>query len=585
MVLFTAEAQLQAQAKARLQAQAEEAAEDRKAMASATRATADSVAKRSILARVTDEAKERKKEEGADAAQEARKAASLKALLDAEEAKLAERKAALENEAMVAAEAELNSARTPASKKWTTVSRTVLGTGQPIQDKIAAAHWQEWQRPARTAGNVLEPLRERKPHADGHKLIAEHPDWKLDLRLRSKGLQELHEQLLTHEQLEEFDCSRNVLIELPDALGAALRNLITLDVSRNILASLPRSIGALQLLETLDCSNNNLTSLPSTIGCLSRLHTLDASFNKLRRLPDSVGQPIRIPVEALDTHRLDNATSWPMGRLEALTALDVSWNQLIALPLSLGKVTSLKALSCAHNKLSKLPKIGGMQLLETLDLSHNALASVPESLGALGRLERLELVGNESDLPMALSQAPWYRRSRLHGQALLDHTPATIALRLRERDAERRKGIEDVYNAAQQSADPFFRAARFHGSEIERLNAELDNFDFGKRQERVRYGDLMELQLEAKVQREEAPPYDNKMRCKINVGWYGAGTDEAICARKDGHESLRRTYHGPQNEGERETARIAIAEKAARDAAALHAQQVARSLRLGSGQS
>ena len=104
MVLFTAEAQLQAQAKARLQAQAEEAAEDRKAMASATRATADSVAKRSILARVTDEAKERKKEEGADAAQEARKAASLKALLDAEEAKLAERKAALERHCAAATE-------------------------------------------------------------------------------------------------------------------------------------------------------------------------------------------------------------------------------------------------------------------------------------------------------------------------------------------------------------------------------------------------------------------------------------------------------------------------------------------------
>ena len=79
-----------------------------------------------------------------------------------------------------------------------------------------------------------------------------------------------------------------------------------------------------------------------------------------------------------------------------LEFLDLSHNNLVALPSGVGYLTKCTKLMVSHNGLKDLPtEIGFLRSTQMLDLSNNELESTPESIQDLHNLEQLYLHHNK----------------------------------------------------------------------------------------------------------------------------------------------------------------------------------------------
>ncbi len=94
-----------------------------------------------------------------------------------------------------------------------------------------------------------------------------------------------------------------------------------------------------------------------------------------------------------------------IGKLTALTHLDLAGNEIQTLPSEIGNLKNLKELDLGQNNLTTLPEsIGNLQELERLDVGDNELNFLPQSIGSLTNLEDLWVAGNQlSALPDSLS--------------------------------------------------------------------------------------------------------------------------------------------------------------------------------------
>jgi internalin A len=123
--------------------------------------------------------------------------------------------------------------------------------------------------------------------------------------------------------------------------------------------------------------------------------SLDLSRNQLTAVPESVGKLTALTLLDLSGNQLTAVPDW-VGDLTALTSLDLSRNQLTAVPESVGKLTALTSLDLRGNQLTVLPEsVGKLTALTSLDLRGNQLTVLPESVGKLTALTLLDLSGNQ----------------------------------------------------------------------------------------------------------------------------------------------------------------------------------------------
>ncbi|CAI0421867.1 unnamed protein product [Linum tenue] len=91
-----------------------------------------------------------------------------------------------------------------------------------------------------------------------------------------------------------------------------------------------------------------------------------------------------------------------MSSLENLKELDVSFNELEAVPESLCFATSLVKMNVGNNfaDLKYLPRsIGNLANLEELDISNNQIRFLPDSFRLLAKLRVLRVEENPLELP------------------------------------------------------------------------------------------------------------------------------------------------------------------------------------------
>ncbi|CAN1200043.1 Plant intracellular Ras-group-related LRR protein 5 [Linum perenne] len=120
--------------------------------------------------------------------------------------------------------------------------------------------------------------------------------------------------------------------------------------------------------------------LPASIGKLSAVTELDLSDNKIMALPLAI------------------------SNLKAVTKLDLHSNQLVNLPDSFGELTSLTDLDLHANNLRSLPaSIGNLKNMVNLDLSSNHFTCLPDTVGDLTKLKTLNAETNElEELPYTI---------------------------------------------------------------------------------------------------------------------------------------------------------------------------------------
>ena len=219
-------------------------------------------------------------------------------------------------------------------------------------------------------------------------------------------------------QLYSLDLSGNRLTALPPELKqASLRHL---DLSGNQLTGLPPELGQLPHLDSLDLSGNRLTGLSDLAVDLEQaaklprgLLRLDLSDNQLTAVPPVLVQLAALEVLHLSHNQLTDQSltldPWKHDLThltQTLTQLDLSHNQLTDLPLDLDQLESLTHLDLSHNRLTDLPlDLGQLVFLKQLDLSHNQFSEIPSVLSQLRPLLSLDLRGNPlTTCPLPL---PW----------------------------------------------------------------------------------------------------------------------------------------------------------------------------------
>ena len=147
----------------------------------------------------------------------------------------------------------------------------------------------------------------------------------------------------------------------------------------------------------LDLSSNKLEMLPPQLRRLVHLKTLILNNNpllhaQLRQLPALVSLEV---LQLKNTQR--TATNIPQGldNLHNLKDIDLSCNNLTAIPETIYKIKSLRRLNFSENSLTELQlNIGDMDELVTLNLSRNKLLALPNSLCKLSRLKTLYVNSN-----------------------------------------------------------------------------------------------------------------------------------------------------------------------------------------------
>jgi len=135
------------------------------------------------------------------------------------------------------------------------------------------------------------------------------------------------------------------------------------------------------------------------------LQTLNLSENQLTALPESLGELTQLRTMNLSGNQL-TALPESLGELTQLQTLQLSDNQLTALPESLGELTQLQTLRLSGNQLTALSEsLGRLTQLQELCLSTNPIVSLPRTIRALRNLQSLTLAGSHiSHLPDALRE-------------------------------------------------------------------------------------------------------------------------------------------------------------------------------------
>ncbi|WP_194201816.1 leucine-rich repeat domain-containing protein [Glycomyces albidus] len=133
--------------------------------------------------------------------------------------------------------------------------------------------------------------------------------------------------------------------------------------------------------------------------------SLDLSRQNLRAVPPAVRTMTHLRYLDLSVNSITRLPDW-IGELERLTHLNLFQNRLSSVPESIGRLQELTELNLGDNQLTSLPaSIGRLASLIRLDLDVNRITALPGSIGGLDRLVKLTLFRNRlTDLPASIAR-------------------------------------------------------------------------------------------------------------------------------------------------------------------------------------
>lgn len=164
----------------------------------------------------------------------------------------------------------------------------------------------------------------------------------------------IDENIYKNKLLNLIEIAKTGLTLLSPQLGN-MENMANLLIHTNNLTSVPEQIGQLKHLKNLNLSNNKLTELPQSLKNCKELFTINLSGNQLTSL-FPVGDLVKLAV--IDINR-NNFSKLPedldSAKLENLSQINASYNQLNELSDKLNELPSLKLLNVENNVITEIP--------------------------------------------------------------------------------------------------------------------------------------------------------------------------------------------------------------------------------------
>lgn len=202
------------------------------------------------------------------------------------------------------------------------------------------------------------------------------------------------------EGRKELKSSDNKLIR---AFGSTSKNMITEQTTKLMITQRSEfpSKGFPRTIKELHITGVGCLQMPIGILNLTNLTNLNLASNKIEKLHKAVGN-LRINQLVLTDNQLGNAASakdweWLDGRniQTALQSLNLSKNNLRAMPSVVAKCEILLNIDISSNKIIRLPfAIKQLKQLRNLNLSNNKLKSLPCTIRKL-QLDTIDLSANE----------------------------------------------------------------------------------------------------------------------------------------------------------------------------------------------
>lgn len=287
------------------------------------------------------------------------------------------------------------------------------------------------------------------------------------LSLKNAGLTSLPESIGNLHSLEFLDVSENELTSLPEAISN-LQILQTLDLHGNKLTSLPVTLGNLQSLSKLVLGSNPIwpddaVTIESWVdefhiqvdrdavnpvgidwdGFLNALLAFGfvAEMDKKQlewgareansaskdsgkkveeyNIPKASHKRVIVPEEDAALNQLERETGLIIPAKDRedgkvgfmavggfILSLNLSRQNLVAIPEVITAFSRLKKLNLSNNKISFLPeKILKCNSLVDLNIANNHLTSLPKTIGSLDKLQKLNFNNNQlTFLPDSIGQ-------------------------------------------------------------------------------------------------------------------------------------------------------------------------------------
>lgn len=267
------------------------------------------------------------------------------------------------------------------------------------------------------------------------------------LDLSDFDLEEIPSQVFELENLEELSLAGNKLTNVPGEIGR-LTKLRRLQLSGNKLQDLPKEFEQLQSLEGLWLHGNMLRALPLGIATLSSLLQLSLSGNLLDQLPSDLSLLSKLKELSVAGNRLTYLPS-SVECLKSLEKLELHGNCLKEIPETVGGLSSLKELALQGNpNLIALPlEIAHLESLRSLSVADCGLTSIPQSgWHAASNMKNLSLYGNGlKTLSLDVLTAPSLSSLWLEGNPLEHGTVEALLNALMSTDATKRitLGLDD----------------------------------------------------------------------------------------------------------------------------------------------
>lgn len=199
----------------------------------------------------------------------------------------------------------------------------------------------------------------------------------------------------------DFHWKRLTLAEFPAAFFTQLGKLRELRLSGHQLEAIPASFSCLVELRVLQLRKNCIQSIDDNVftladGCQSFLEEVDLEYNQLGALPKSIGNLRRLRVLRAANNQLTDLPEEISGLSSSLKELHIAHNRLVEAPSALGKLVSLEHLDVSYNQLRTLETMtfDALTRLQTLRASANQLDTLPPSLNHYVPLAELSIAGN-----------------------------------------------------------------------------------------------------------------------------------------------------------------------------------------------
>ncbi|KAJ9590157.1 hypothetical protein L9F63_016713, partial [Diploptera punctata] len=193
-----------------------------------------------------------------------------------------------------------------------------------------------------------------------------------------------------------------------------------LSLSRNNLERLYGELTELNCLRTLNIRHNKVKSsgIPAELFRLEELTTLDLSHNNLKEVPEGLERARSLLVLNLSHNHIESIPHALFMHLTDLLFLDLSSNKLETLPPQTRRLANLQTLVLNHNPLGhfQLRQLPSLMSLETLYMrdTQRTLSNIPGSMDSLTNLRELDLAQNAlPKVPEALYSLRNLRRLNL----------------------------------------------------------------------------------------------------------------------------------------------------------------------------